>query len=100
MYAQKLDLIRDLEAKKKNRWALCGVSLKEYASSYSNFIWCTNCLYSLYQTFFIVFNINCLFLMQRCLEEVDMERYINQQINAHLSFAAMQKAMKKGEFST
>ncbi|XP_067030746.1 uncharacterized protein [Acropora muricata] len=32
---------------------------------------------------------------QGCLEEVDMERYMNEQINAHLNFAAMQKAMKK-----
>ena len=36
--------------------------------------------------------------MQGCLEEVDMERYMNEQINAHLNFAAMQKAMEKGEF--
>ena len=36
--------------------------------------------------------------MERCLEEVDMERYMNEQINAHLNFAAMQKAMEKGEF--
>ena len=56
---------------------------------------------------FSLFNINCLFLMQRYLEEVDMERYmkvleqnqqINQEITAHVNFAAMQKAMKKGEF--
>ena len=47
--------------------------------------------------------------MERCLEEVDMERcmkvleqnqQVNEQINAHLNFADMQKAMKKGEFST
>ena len=35
---------------------------------------------------FSLFNINCLFLMQRYLEEVDMERYMkvleqNQQVN-------------------
>ena len=47
---------------------------------------------------FPLFNINCVFSMQRYLEEVEKELEQNQQKDAHVNFVGRRKALKKGEF--
>ena len=47
---------------------------------------------------FSLLNINCVFSMQRHLEEVEKELEQNQQNDALINFVGRRKALKKGEF--
>ena len=50
-----MGLIKDLAAENKNGCALSGVSLKEYVSSYINFIWWKYYLFPLHKKSGLVF---------------------------------------------